>query len=102
MNKTNIERRTSNVRPKRGPLLRCSMFNVQSPMFAFRRRATIRPTRRASRSSMKLFFSIGPTDPITFAAVPLLLIFVVLAACYLPGRRAAKVDPMEALRDGSR
>ncbi len=45
-----------------------------------------------------LLFGIGPTDPLTFAAVPLLLVSVALLACWLPARRAAKTDPVEALR----
>jgi ABC-type lipoprotein release transport system permease subunit len=45
-----------------------------------------------------LLFGVGPTDPLTFAAVPLLLVCVALLACWLPARRAAKIDPIAALR----
>ena len=39
-----------------------------------------------------------PTDPLTFGAVPVILLLTALAASYLPARRAARVDPMVAMR----
>ena len=45
-----------------------------------------------------LLFEVAPTDPLTFAAVALVLVLAAVVACLLPARRAAGVDPLIALR----
>jgi putative ABC transport system permease protein len=51
-----------------------------------------------TRLMKTLLFSVSATDSLTFVATPLLLAFIALLACWIPARRATKVDPMIALR----
>ena len=51
-----------------------------------------------TRTLKGLLFGITPTDPLTFTGIAVLFLFVALIASYIPARRAARTDPMTALR----
>ena len=52
-----------------------------------------------TRFFRSMLFNVAPTDPATYAAISTLLATVALLACYIPARRATRVDPLIALRE---
>ena len=53
----------------------------------------------ATRIVESVLCGVAPADPLTFAAVTVLLLGVGFFACWLPARRAARIDPMDVLRE---
>jgi ABC-type antimicrobial peptide transport system permease subunit len=53
----------------------------------------------ATRLLANMLYNVGPYDPMTLAAVAAVLSVVSLAACYIPARRAVRVDPAVAVRE---
>jgi len=73
---------------------------VNTAMFSLTYFFYLRPLAAIAliRTLANLLYEVKPTDPFTFALVPMFLASVVLLACWLPAHRASKINQMEALR----
>jgi ABC-type antimicrobial peptide transport system permease subunit len=54
----------------------------------------------ATRLLARLLFQVSPTDPIVLGSVAAMLVAIAALAAFAPARRAARIDPVEVLRDG--
>jgi putative ABC transport system permease protein len=81
-----------------GPMIRGMVLREAATVILIGLAAGIAGAVAASRFLQTLLFEVPPGDPLTIASVSLLLAVVGLAACYVPARRATRVDPLIALR----
>ena len=82
---------------KRGDVLRLVLQQGMRPI-ALGTVAGLLGSLAATRVVASQLYGVSPSDPLTLASIVVLLITAALFACWIPARRAAKVDPMEALR----
>jgi ABC-type lipoprotein release transport system permease subunit len=71
---------------------------ADAPLFRMTVSASFRVPHPASRALESLLFEVNAADPIIYGAVICVLLLVAMLASYLPARRAARVDPLTALR----
>ena len=81
-----------------GPMIRRMVLREAATVILIGLAAGIVGALAASRFMQTLLFEVRPGDPMTIATVSLLLAVVGLAACYVPARRATRIDPLIALR----
>ena len=81
-----------------GPMIRGMVLREAAIVILVGLGAGVAGALTASRFLQTLLFDVRPSDPLTIASVSLLLAAVGLAACYVPARRATRVDPLVALR----
>jgi len=74
-----------------------NIFGANVPASALRK-APARHRFMLTRAAAPIFFNINATDPLTFGVVAVLLGGVALLACFIPARRATRIDPIVALR----
>ena len=81
-----------------GPAIRRLVFRQAAAPVALGAGLGLALAAALSRVLSKFLFGVGLADPVTFGVVPVLLAGIALLACYLPARRASRVDPLAAVR----